>query len=112
MGILDIRQVFFRNSKNFLESKAHQAIPSEELPYNFAIKEIFARYVYICKCDTPVKLIVLSHLIVVQRMAVPLSHLLSRVQTDLNSTLQKTLFQESMNTLYNTTSLLHTIFNL
>lgn len=49
MGVLDIRQVFFRNSKNFLESKAHQAIPSEELPYNFAIKEIFARYVYICK---------------------------------------------------------------
>ncbi|KAL7311152.1 mitochondrial escape protein 2 [Mucor circinelloides] len=43
MGILDIRQVFFRNSKNFLESKAHQSIPSDELPYNFAIKEIFAR---------------------------------------------------------------------
>ncbi|GAN06144.1 exonuclease [Mucor ambiguus] len=43
MGILDIRQVFFRNSKNFLESKAHQSIPTDELPYNFAIKEIFAR---------------------------------------------------------------------
>ncbi|KAK4512205.1 uncharacterized protein ATC70_013448 [Mucor velutinosus] len=43
MGVLDIRQVFFRNSKNFLESKAHQAIPSDELPYNFAIKEILAR---------------------------------------------------------------------
>ncbi|KAI8641214.1 RNA12 protein-domain-containing protein [Parasitella parasitica] len=43
MGGLDIRQIFFRNSKNFLESKAHQAIPSEDLPYNFAIKEIFAR---------------------------------------------------------------------
>ncbi|KAL9553734.1 hypothetical protein MBANPS3_003159 [Mucor bainieri] len=43
MGMLDIRQVFFRNSKNFLESKAHQSIPTDELPYNFAIKEIFAR---------------------------------------------------------------------
>lgn len=43
MGSLDIRQYFFRNSKQFLEKKAHQAIPSGELPYNFAIKEILAR---------------------------------------------------------------------
>jgi hypothetical protein len=43
MGVLDIRQLVFRNSKTFLETKAHQAIPSEELPHNFAIKQIFAR---------------------------------------------------------------------
>jgi hypothetical protein len=43
MGALDIRQYFFRNSKQFLEKKAHLAIPSEELPHNFAIKEIIAR---------------------------------------------------------------------
>ncbi|OBZ89957.1 Mitochondrial escape protein 2 [Choanephora cucurbitarum] len=39
----DIRQMFFRDSKSFLESKAHQAIPSDDLPYEFAIKEIIAR---------------------------------------------------------------------
>jgi hypothetical protein len=43
MGALDIRQLVFRNSKTFLEAKTHQAIPSGELPYNFAIKQIFAR---------------------------------------------------------------------
>ncbi|KAI8341615.1 RNA12 protein-domain-containing protein [Choanephora cucurbitarum] len=39
----DIRQMFFRDSKSFLESKAHQAIPSDNLPYEFTIKEIIAR---------------------------------------------------------------------
>lgn len=43
MGSFDIRQFFFRNSKQFLERKAHQAIPSNDLPYDFAIKEILAR---------------------------------------------------------------------
>ncbi|KAI9348343.1 RNA12 protein-domain-containing protein [Pilaira anomala] len=43
MNSLDIRQYFFRNSKQFLERKAHQAIPSKELPNDFSIKEIFAR---------------------------------------------------------------------
>lgn len=42
-GAFDIRQLVFRNSKSFLESKAHQAIPSNELPHEFAIKEIIAR---------------------------------------------------------------------
>ncbi|KAI8090206.1 RNA12 protein-domain-containing protein [Gilbertella persicaria] len=43
MGSFDIRQMFFRDSKNFLESKANQAIPSNDLPHNFVIKEILAR---------------------------------------------------------------------
>jgi hypothetical protein len=43
MGSFDIRQYFFRNSKQFLEKKAHLAIPSDDLPANFAIKQIFAR---------------------------------------------------------------------
>lgn len=43
IGSFDIRQYFFRNSKQFLEKKAHQAIPSDDLPHNFAIKEILAR---------------------------------------------------------------------
>lgn len=42
-GAFDIRQLFFRDSKNFLESKAHQSIPSKELPHDFAIKEVIAR---------------------------------------------------------------------
>lgn len=42
MGSLDIRQLVFRNSKAFLESRAHQAIPSCDMPHNFAIKQIFA----------------------------------------------------------------------
>ncbi|KAI8989554.1 RNA12 protein-domain-containing protein [Pilobolus umbonatus] len=43
MNILDIRQLVLRNSRGFLESKTHQAIPSNELPYDFCIKEIIAR---------------------------------------------------------------------
>ncbi|KAI8372407.1 RNA12 protein-domain-containing protein [Blakeslea trispora] len=35
--------MLFRDSKSFLENKAHQAIPSNELPHGFAIKEIIAR---------------------------------------------------------------------
>ncbi|GAA5796012.1 RNA12 protein-domain-containing protein [Helicostylum pulchrum] len=43
MNSLDIRSYFFRNSKQFLEKKAHEAIPSNDLPFDFAIKEIIAR---------------------------------------------------------------------
>lgn len=43
MGVWDIRQLVFRNSKRFLESKVHQSIPSKQLPHDFSIKEIIAR---------------------------------------------------------------------
>ncbi|CEI89500.1 hypothetical protein RMCBS344292_03855 [Rhizopus microsporus] len=43
MSVWDIRQLVFRNSKALLESKVHQAIPSPDLPHDFAIKEIIAR---------------------------------------------------------------------
>ncbi|KAI9470931.1 MAG: RNA12 protein-domain-containing protein [Benjaminiella poitrasii] len=43
MSMIDIRQIVFRNSKKFLETRVHQAIPSNKLPNEFAIKEIMAR---------------------------------------------------------------------
>jgi hypothetical protein len=43
LNTLDIRQLVFRNTKGFLESRARQAIPSEDLPHSFQIKNIAAR---------------------------------------------------------------------
>ncbi|KAI7905156.1 RNA12 protein-domain-containing protein [Cokeromyces recurvatus] len=43
MGMIDIRQIVFRNSKHFLETRVQHAIPSNILPNEFTIKEIVAR---------------------------------------------------------------------
>ncbi|KAG0174792.1 mitochondrial escape protein 2 [Apophysomyces sp. BC1015] len=40
---LDIRQWIFRKTRQSLEGKAHKVIPSEEVPYEFVIREIKER---------------------------------------------------------------------
>ncbi|KAG1501423.1 hypothetical protein G6F47_003208 [Rhizopus delemar] len=43
LSVWDIRQLVFKNSKRFLESKVHQTIPTNELPHDFTVKQILPR---------------------------------------------------------------------
>ncbi|KAI9283364.1 RNA12 protein-domain-containing protein [Sporodiniella umbellata] len=43
MGVWDIRQYLFRTSKDSLESKIKNAIPTKELPAEFKVKDVVAR---------------------------------------------------------------------
>lgn len=45
LSVWDIRQLVFKNSKRFLESKVHQTIPTNELPHDFTVKQILPRYI-------------------------------------------------------------------
>ncbi|KAI8390823.1 RNA12 protein-domain-containing protein [Radiomyces spectabilis] len=43
MNVIDIRQFFFRDTRRFLETRTSKAVPSKDLPFDFAIKDIQAR---------------------------------------------------------------------
>ena len=46
MNMFDIRQLFFRNTKRYIDSRANKAIPpTEKLGHEFTVKHMEARYV-------------------------------------------------------------------